>query len=71
MKNDDAYAYLVLYHHSADGPMLCREFADTPPSQLIELVQKEAGLKSLTLDALSQDVEAGIVKLLRERGEKK
>jgi hypothetical protein len=51
--------------------MLCREFADTPPSQLIELVQKEAGLKSLTLDALSQDVEAGIVKLLRERGEKK
>jgi hypothetical protein len=71
LENDDAYAYLVLYHHSADGPMLCREFADTSPSDLIGLVQKEAGLKSLTLDALSQDVEAGIVKLLRERGEKK
>ena len=65
MSNDDAYAYMLMYHHSADATLLCREWADAKPSAILTIVQKEAGIPNICLDTDSQKVDAAVLNLIK------
>jgi len=65
LNNDNAFAYAMLYHHSADGPLLCREMADAMPADILDIIANDAKLGKITVDSPSDKVEAAMLALLR------